>query len=864
MAHRGAIVALVLASAAAAHAATPSARGAIALPAPAATIAETLSIPTVDRSRILLHAIRSIFDPAEASPASVTELVALLRRPAAATHETVPLPLTPKIWREAIFTVPVEEKDVLAGVFENRSAALMYYGLSAMDDETLQWLAERRDVLGHLTKHAGAFAAFGRSVRIAAGRVAVPGGAAAEAIWREVAGGNPAEPGAFIKGLFRNDRGRLAFFYDTVAHVDIPRQRFALQNLDRVRALAGVFQSFASDWDVEARPFSRPQLDPMLLLDTVRLSPDGALAEPADEALWSRVFRDDMANDVEFREIEAWRAGDPQRIDAAWLASRVHAVPYHVGRRRLDTFLFTQRAFAKSRATPHVMATVARAFLAMPSLMLTLERMQMDAAAVMLPAVRHAHALNAIGGTDTRDMAVSLFQSALGLLERGRRSRALSHEQTQDLMLSLTALRVDGGHGYDRRVAEWLRTALFRGSPQPPLEASDPVEMAVLALRAGARDDRAMPIVEWEGHRYRLDHAGAELARLRRVRELQDSETLDAVITRLQAAKPGSGDYQRAQRAFVDVVVSVLYAAHIGAPDTPALAAGNVALKHDLGGRERPGQPVSSAWKLPGELLGRAGGRGWHVQGSLLGLDVALRRLALRRLDSARLPAGPKVALLERQIATMTIGLMNPYAITDEDGQRIAGALARGQDRVEALLRDPSTIDAVAADAGLGEWRRESLRWALVHAPSEAATYFNPLELFWLGAGAAAGEFHEWGGPALPSMGCLCLQMPRPSPSENIAGRPTSGLLATRAVDAHLRIVSVLATLKLSATLTPAVLAFALQDVLDESQPAYLDDWQAFGAAAKALSTERIVDYIAALTADGPLVPVSASAPERH
>lgn len=869
MAHRGAVLVFVLAFAAAARAATPSARSAIALPVPAATIAETLSISPIDRSRILLYAIRVMFDPSEASPATAggaaPRVAALLRTPTREKHEAVPLPLTPRIWRDAIFSVPIEENDVLAAIIEDRSAALMYYGLSAMDDETLQWLAQRRDVLVHLTRHAGAFAAFGRSVRIASGRVVVPGGNATEPIWREVAGATPAEPAAFIKGLFRNDRGRLAFFYDTIAHLDAPRQRFALQNLDRARALASVFDGFARDWDVEARPFSRPQLDPMLLLDTVRVSADGVLAEPADEAFWSRVFRDDLSQDVEFRDAEPWKTqAETERVDAAWLASKIHLVPYHIGRRRLDTFLFTQRAFANGGVAPHLMASVARAFVAMPALMLTLERMQMDPAAVMLPAARHARALSTIG-SEARDAAVPLFQSALGFVERGRRSRALSHEQARDLVLSLSALRVDEGQGYDRRIAEWLRTALFRVSPQPPLEATDPVEAAVLALMAGAREGRVSPIVEWEGQRYRLDHAGAELGRLQHVREQQGGGTLDAAIARLQAAKPGSAEYQGAQRALVDAAVSTLYAAHIGAPDSAALAAGNVALKHDFGGGTmRPGQQTLSPWKLPGERFGRAGGRGWHVQGSLLALDVALRRLALRRLDSARLPAGPKVPLLDRQVATMTIGLLNPYAIAEEDGDRIAGALARGHQRVEALKADASLVDAVATEAGLGEWRRESLRWTLAHAPDEAASYFAPLELFWLGAGGSVEEFHTWGGPALPSTGCLCLDMPRPSPFETFAGRPTSGLLASRAVDPQLKIVSELSRLKLPASLTPAVLAFALQDVLDDALPAYLDDWHAFGAAANALSSERIVDYIAALTAGGPLVPVSTSVAERH
>jgi hypothetical protein len=38
-------------------------------------------------------------------------------------------------------------------------------------------------------------------------------------------------------------------------------------------------------------------------------------------------------------------------------------------------------------------------------------------------------------------------------------------------------------------------------------------------------------------------------------------------------------------------------------------------------------------------------------------------------------------------------------------------------------------------------------------------------------------------------------------------------------------------------------------------QLAYPEDWQAFGRAVRELPLSRITDYIAALSAEGPLVP---------
>jgi hypothetical protein len=50
-----------------------------------------------------------------------------------------------------------------------------------------------------------------------------------------------------------------------------------------------------------------------------------------------------------------------------------------------------------------------------------------------------------------------------------------------------------------------------------------------------------------------------------------------------------------------------------------------------------------------------------------------------------------------------------------------------------------------------------------------------------------------------------------------------------------------------------------MQEVLDQSRPAYFDDWSGFSRAASALSRDRLIDYIAAQTAGGALLPATAS-----
>ena len=64
--------------------------------------------------------------------------------------------------------------------------------------------------------------------------------------------------------------------------------------------------------------------------------------------------------------------------------------------------------------------------------------------------------------------------------------------------------------------------------------------------------------------------------------------------------------------------------------------------------------------------------------------------------------------------------------------------------------------------------------------------------------------------------------------------------------------------LGLPAQIAPMI-AYAMQEVLDQARPAYFDDWSGFSQAASALSRDNLIDYIAAQTAGGPLLPATRS-----
>jgi hypothetical protein len=101
--------------------------------------------------------------------------------------------------------------------------------------------------------------------------------------------------------------------------------------------------------------------------------------------------------------------------------------------------------------------------------------------------------------------------------------------------------------------------------------------------------------------------------------------------------------------------------------------------------------------------------------------------------------------------------------------------------------------------------------------------------------------------------------MPAARPWEFYGGRPSQGLLASRGADVSIIVADTLAALGLPAQIAPGVSAFAMLEVLDRARPAHFDDWSGFSRAASAISRDSLIDYIAAQTAGGPLLPATAN-----
>jgi hypothetical protein len=389
-------------------------------------------------------------------------------------------------------------------------------------------------MLSRLYDHdAIAFGAFGDSLRIRNGAVVPPGGAQGGPLWEGVLDEKVTRPERFVRELFSNAGGRLAYLYSTLDHLDSSRRAFAMGfwmrdtgiRLDRFKELVNVAASSLSEWQVQVLPFGRPTHDLSMLLARVRVEDDGASIEPRARVFWSRALDSaDIPDDPGKLLRNLHEDGD---IDAAWLSSRIITGNVRERELRFGQFTFGQRMFAGTddHELPNELVGV-RGYARFPMLLLALERMGTRNPATVAAAVRHA---NRLSGLDPNHafVALSQFQGALALLGRLVRVDRLQPSEAESILGALIATSPTSSGWYQRAVARWIRGPLAQALALPASDIDTNLEHAL----AGLNPETGVPtVINWEGHRYRVDMADPERRRLRRIRDKTGRTPLDVVF----------------------------------------------------------------------------------------------------------------------------------------------------------------------------------------------------------------------------------------------------------------------------------------------------------------------------------------------
>jgi hypothetical protein len=819
--------------------------------------------------------------------------------------DRVPSLLPRETWERAVFGRAVGIENLAPAILVDRRAALFYYGLFSLDEDTLSFFARRPSLVSAVYRNAaGAFAAFAEGLAVRNGGVVLPGGHSAQIQWERLAGAPAGDPERFIRRLFERDEGRLAWFLDAVGHLDPVRQAFACRDMQRLYATFASFDRAA--WPIPRAPFSRRSVvDPEFVLQNLAVSQTAAMAPPDQRWVWHLVFGTGAA--VE--------GASP--VDPAWLVEQLVSPDDRARRTRFDTVLFAQRLFARSAAegaaiTPQAAVDVLAAFAGRDGLMMTLESMGFTEPRDLMAAVEWSDRLTAGGDSLRVALRLGMAQAALALVARLGEVGTVTPATARGLARTLFALRAVDDVRCPQAMAHWIESALVAALPDQTGQAPRGIADRLLDALAGVRMGQPTSIIAWEGRRYRVDVAAGGQARLRRIRQKQGGAGLDdalevgrlasriadapsSALTRDAAARllerysalnvrelaslfgfntarvlddlrsaamevqegrvsPTASDTvtrlgDGLSVLLAEALVSQLYAVGLRTPDSPLLLAGNPARRHDFGLLSRPNQP--GPWTIA---------RGTHVGsfmtmvGSLLCLDRALAVHALRPTMVGLPDAAPTLGQRDEEGLGESVVALNPFRLTDRGRDALASAIARGRQRLAAASA-PGDLDALAASVGVEGWRRRLIRRAAGAGTTAVGAYFSLGEVLRLGCtDGPLPDVEAWGMPRRAIDGSLAIALPEKVAWHPFGGRLASGLLTSQVADLQLRVVEWLAELKLPAALAPDVLSYASWDLAWRAQMADFDDWLAVMRAAQALSADRVADYVSALASDGPLV----------
>jgi len=922
------------------------------IPLPAglrAALASVNDYVAPDRARFLSEFIRRTYDTPIGVRGDIREpsLRALLATLDARKGgvETVPLPLSPKVWIDSVFHGQARPDTLVSAILQSRNAALFYVALLSLDDETRAWIAGQPSLISEITsRRAAGFLVVAPGFRVASAGVQLPGGPLAEPVWQALVGHRPSETAEFLKALIASDEGRLAYFFGSMAQLTPPQLHVALnlaatdaaKRVDVGRRLYSVFERLWNGRTIEQRVFTRPPFDPALLVSQLSAQGNSTLTIPGTRGFWSVVFSETAEGAGKAARTSPAPIPWDQPADFGWLCEQIFKGDQPEYRHRFMMVLFAARhSSGVTKETSREAADAIRALAAYPTLMTSIERAGVSDIRMFAAAARRAATLAAIDDDSRASRALMQYQGGLAMIARAASRGSLKPEAAARLISSLSAIEIDERGDYGGRVIAWLggwlnadaRPAQKPAVSSPAAEgsmddvydsAAGPMEEDALRVLAGPA--AATPrLVDWEGIRYRVDLPRAEAVRmtnslgqsarpylstawavigiadalaepaLTREALRQQADAFEQLWTRdfiisadespsdvftsqreirtaLKRAA-GSGELRAGSRLVPSLRVLAddltargllewAYAAALGPRDGITITAAEGASRHDLGlhaglsGR-------AAAWRPP--LAGTDFTQRWRVVGSILNLDLTLADFSQRRLSRKPPVRSPTLNEVDRRVFVETSALVRPTLLTDSDRDAIATAIRAGRARMNAVL-SPADVRAIAEVLGLGAQSETLLSWTVAHDPARVAAFLSPSELFWLGAGdVVPAALDAWGVPAGSRLGCLCLQVLAPQPWEFFAGRWNTGMMASTFPDLNLRLAELLSDLHMPAVLLGPVLTAATLDFVNSAASRDPDDRRSLVEFVQSLRPDRVEQYLALLTTDGPLVPLGDS-----
>ena len=730
--------------------------------------------------------------------------------------------------------------DLFRALVKSRAALLVAAAALEVGEGVREWLADEPRVLQEILREwPGAFAQAAPGLVRTRRGWEVPGD---ESAWTALLGVPPTRSDEFLRRLLSRDEGRLARFYATLAHLPDDRRAALLQPIageDPAATLASLYtaaRNAEAPWSPNDHPYQLSYADlPSVLhaLSDLRLD-----RLPGSAGWWPALVGTTMGSR---EEAAALLQREPA---AAPFAATVRALLRGTPRDRRDHIarLAIARRVWDAGAPAREQADLVYAlghYRRYRGLLLMLDRIGVRDPSVFARLVDAARRIDGGGGRE-RALRLQVVQGALALVERTSLTDAIDREAREQLLLALAAA-VDTQTPSHAAVRAWLSDRFIPALPPltRPDRFSGPTAYESRVLQALAGPPAASThALSWEGMDFTVDPTAAEHQRILQIRSQLPSPGLDAALA---ADDPN---------ALAAALRALVYSVALGDPEGAVTLSPDVVDRHDVLGTRAVGREL--AWFPAVERTGS--GAPWHVEGSLLGLDLALARSALRRLSADEMPPVPTINLNDEMTLARTAVAVRPQHFDDRTQAEIAAALARGRARLQAAGTDTRAVLALAAEVAAPRAVQNSLAWTLASTPGPAA--FSLRDLLWLGRpDIEPGTLARWGVMGDAVDGRQDTRFDPPIAWDRLAGRPDTGVLATQVPDLTLRLAEVTASLRVPAVLIPSLLLYATQDYWHEVEARFADDWPALVRGASSLPASRVEDYIAALASGGPLRP---------
>jgi hypothetical protein len=234
----------------------------------------------------------------------------------------VPVLFTEGDWVRASLWKERGRGNLIDVLLHDRGIDRLYWAFSRSDAQT-SFALLRSPGLRRLLPYASVLDFYGSQITIQSGRLIVPGGAAAEANWKDLVGASPESSGDFVLKLVSRDNGWLAVYFDALSRVSRTQQEHFTTG-PRLKRLYDAYRSSIDQQDPTKSVFPKGS-DLMVLFDRVDWEPNGEPVVPGGLQVWKEIFNEKTSYKLVHewgKRADSWNSPE-QLLDALVACSRI-------------------------------------------------------------------------------------------------------------------------------------------------------------------------------------------------------------------------------------------------------------------------------------------------------------------------------------------------------------------------------------------------------------------------------------------------------------------------------------------------------------------------------------------------------------